>query len=119
MDELDRILLQEPTVSPSREFTRDVMMAVHREAAAPPPIEFPWHRFLAGVCTNVALLVVIFMLLDSAYESGSGPIDTADLLSALGSPVGYGLTAATGAIFGSIMVLWLALRPARRSVSSL
>lgn len=118
MDELDRILLQEPTVSPSPQFARDVMMAVHRAAAVPPPIEFPWPRFLAGVCTNVALLVVIFLLLNSAYESGPGPIDTANLLSALGSPLGYGLTAAAGAILASMMILWLALRPARRSASS-
>jgi hypothetical protein len=48
MDELDRTLLSEDPIEPSSGFTAAVMEAVRREASAPPPIEFPWRRMLAG-----------------------------------------------------------------------
>jgi hypothetical protein len=41
-EELDRILSKEPEIEPSAEFATSVMKAVRTEAAAPPPISFPW-----------------------------------------------------------------------------
>ena len=55
MDELDRILSREETVTPSAGFVTSVMAAVRREAAAPPPIPFPWRRLLTGLSVCVVL----------------------------------------------------------------
>ena len=48
-DEMDRILSGEDEILPSSGFTVSVMDAVRREAAAPPPIPFPWKRALPGL----------------------------------------------------------------------
>ena len=46
-DDLDRIL-SETEILPSSGFAASVMAAVRREAEAPPPIPFPWKRFVPG-----------------------------------------------------------------------
>ena len=48
-DDLHRILSQERQVIPSRGFVIAVMDSVRREAAAPPPIPFPWKRAWPGI----------------------------------------------------------------------
>jgi hypothetical protein len=59
-DDVDRILGGESDVQPSGRFAQNVMAAVRREAAIPPPIEFPWRRALPGmVAAGVALLALI------------------------------------------------------------
>jgi hypothetical protein len=59
-DDLDRILAGESDVQPSGGFPQNVMAAVRREAAIPPPIEFPWRRALPGmVAAGVGLLALI------------------------------------------------------------
>ena len=55
-DELDRILSQEAEIIPSSGFVRSVMTAVRSEAAAPPPIPFPWKRALPGLLTLVVAI---------------------------------------------------------------
>ncbi len=47
--EINRILSREDEILPSSGFTVSVMDAVRREAAAPPPIPFPWKRALPGL----------------------------------------------------------------------
>lgn len=47
--DLDRILASDASVGPSSTFTRSVMAAVHREAAEPARLSFPWVRFGIGV----------------------------------------------------------------------
>jgi hypothetical protein len=55
-DEIDRMLSREDEILPSSGFTASVMESVRREAAAPPPIPFPWRRALPGmVVAGVAL----------------------------------------------------------------
>jgi hypothetical protein len=65
--DLDRILSNEEEILPSSGFAASVMEAVQREAAAPPPIPFPWKRALPGLCvaaiTLVALLTASILLL--------------------------------------------------------
>ena len=63
--ELDRILSTQEDLVPSSGFVKNVMDAVRQEAAAPPPIPFPWKRALTGLilcvlavaaaCVTVAL----------------------------------------------------------------
>jgi hypothetical protein len=48
-EEIDRILSREDEILPSSGFAVSVMDAVRREAAAPPPIPFPWMRALPGL----------------------------------------------------------------------
>jgi len=57
--DFDRILSKEEQILPSSGFTASVMEAVQREAAAPPPIPFPWKRALPGICAAGLLIVLI------------------------------------------------------------
>jgi len=56
-ERLDRILASEETLIPSSGFTATVMDRIREEAAAPPPIPFPWKRVLPGVVVAGAGLV--------------------------------------------------------------
>jgi len=49
LDSIDRILETEEPLLPSSGFLASVMQGVREEAAAPPPIPFPWKRVLPGV----------------------------------------------------------------------
>ncbi|HET9131827.1 MAG TPA: hypothetical protein VFO86_12810 [Terriglobia bacterium] len=55
-DEFDRVLSREAEIIPSSGFVRSVMAAVQSEAAAPPPIPFPWKRALPGILAFVAAI---------------------------------------------------------------
>lgn len=59
-DELERILSAGEDIVPSSSFVALVMEAVHREAARPAPIPFPWKRALPGfVAWGIALVSVV------------------------------------------------------------
>ena len=59
-EDIDRILSRNDEILPSSGFSVSVMDAVRREAAAPPPIPFPWKRALPGVVAGaIALLLVL------------------------------------------------------------
>jgi len=47
--EIDRVLSTEVDLIPSSGFMASVMERVQEEAAAPPPIPFPWKRFIPGI----------------------------------------------------------------------
>lgn len=57
--EIDRILSREDEILPSSGFVVSVMEAVRREAAAPPPIPFPWKRALPGMVLGGSVLVLV------------------------------------------------------------
>ncbi|MGB6386564.1 MAG: hypothetical protein WBD25_01530 [Terriglobales bacterium] len=59
-EEIDHMLSHEDEILPSSGFAVAVMDAVRREAAAPPPIPFPWKRALPGLV--VGGLVLVFAL---------------------------------------------------------
>ncbi|HVQ63022.1 MAG TPA: hypothetical protein VMT78_00735 [Terriglobia bacterium] len=65
--ELDHILSREKEIVPSAKFTASVMGAIRSEAAAPPPISFPWVRALPGLITGAGALVWIIV------QSPAGP----------------------------------------------
>ena len=59
-EEIDRVLSLKDEILPSSGFAVSVMEAVRREAAAPPPIPFPWKRALPGlVVAGFALALVL------------------------------------------------------------
>ncbi len=62
-DEMNRILSREEEILPSSGFAASVMGAVRREAAAPPPIPFPWKRALPVVVAGGFVLVMVFVTL--------------------------------------------------------
>ena len=57
--ELDHILSREKEIVPSAKFTASVMGAIRSEAAAPPPISFPWVRALPGLIAGAGALLWI------------------------------------------------------------
>lgn len=57
-DEIDHILSREDEILPSSGFAVSVMDAVRREAAAPPPIPFPWKRALPGLVAGGFVLAL-------------------------------------------------------------
>ena len=59
--EIHRILSREDAILPSSGFAISVMDAVRREAAAPPPIPFPWKRALPGLVVGGFVLVLVFV----------------------------------------------------------
>jgi hypothetical protein len=73
--DLDRALADEPGIDPSPVFVRSVMAAVEREAAAPPPIPFPWLRALLGAGAALAVVVAFPPALARPAEL-SAAIDT-------------------------------------------
>jgi hypothetical protein len=62
-NEMNRILSREEEILPSSGFAASVMDAVRREAAAPPPIPFPWKRALPVLVAGGFVLVMVFVTL--------------------------------------------------------
>jgi hypothetical protein len=58
-DALDRLLSAEQGIVPSANFARNVMAKVRMEAAAPPPMPFPWKRALPGLVLCVLSLAAM------------------------------------------------------------
>jgi hypothetical protein len=48
-ERIDEILATEQELAPTSGFLSSVMERVREEAAAPPPITFPWKRFVPGM----------------------------------------------------------------------
>jgi hypothetical protein len=55
-EKLDKILAMEEELIPSSGFLASVMERVHEEAAAPPPIPFPWVRAVPGMVVAAVVL---------------------------------------------------------------
>ena len=53
---LDTILAHEEELIPSSGFLASVMERVREEAAAPPPIPFPWKRAIPGIALATGVL---------------------------------------------------------------
>ncbi len=82
-DDLDRILSTEQEIIPSSGFVASVMDAVRHDAAAPPPIPFPWMRALPGLCAAGLALVSVVIAGRALFIQGTAtqPL-SASLLSA-------------------------------------
>ncbi len=85
-DDLDRILSTEQEIIPSSGFVASVMDAVRHDAAAPPPIPFPWKRALPGLCAAGLALLSVFAAGSALFirETAAQPLP-GRLLSAFAS----------------------------------
>ncbi len=75
-DKIDRILSREDEVLPSSGFAASVMNAVRQEAAAPPPIPFPWKRALPGMVAIGVVLVLMLTAIVVAIKQLTGTSPT-------------------------------------------
>jgi hypothetical protein len=76
-NEVDRILSRGDEIVPSSGFAISVMDAVRREAAAPPPIPFPWKRALPGlVAAAFTLALVLVSAILAIAHLGAAPATT-------------------------------------------
>ena len=74
--EINSILSREDEILPSSGFATSVMDAVRREAAAPPPIPFPWKRALPGLvvgCFALVLVLVAGVRVIAQLDKATGP----------------------------------------------
>ncbi len=83
-DEIDQILSRRDEILPSSGFAASVMEAVRREAAAPPPIAFPWKRALPGMVVGVFALMVglvagVAAIVRLSSESGASQVTPSTL----------------------------------------
>jgi hypothetical protein len=67
-DELDRLLSEEGSISPSPDFADAVMSAVRREAATPRSIGFPWKPVVFAMA-SAALPILAGVGLETAAPS--------------------------------------------------
>jgi hypothetical protein len=72
-EELHRILSEEQKIVPSSGFVVSVMDAVRREAAAPPPIAFPWKRAMPGLFSAALALAWVVVVGVKLFSGGSAP----------------------------------------------
>jgi hypothetical protein len=83
-EDFDRTLSSEEEIIPSSGFVASVMDAVQRDAAAPPPVPFPWKRALPGLFAACLVLIGVFVAGVALLTQRSTPQPPpADLLSAL------------------------------------
>lgn len=84
-DELDRILAKSDDIQPSSGFAGSVMEAVREEAAAPPPIPFPWTRALPVLLVAAMALIAVAVAGIAAVLHTSGKPPAPELAISLWS----------------------------------
>lgn len=87
-DEIDQILSRDDEILPSSGFAVSVMEAVRREAAAPPPIPFPWMRALPGMVVGGFALVLALVAGVGAVIQSAGASATPQVSAASPSVLG-------------------------------
>ena len=83
-DALDRILASEQPLVPSSGFAARVRDAVEETASEPPPLPFPWSRFIPAVIATFVSVVAGLWLLQRVDLS---PVVVA--LAGIGPELGY------------------------------
>ena len=76
-EEIGRILSREAGIVPSSGFAGAVMEAVRREAAAPPPIPFPWKYAIPGLVAWAVVVVVAVVVAVRGFGHGTSPAEPA------------------------------------------
>lgn len=96
MDELDRILATDEPLVPSSHFAERVMEAVRDQAAAPPPLPFPWRRFAVGIAASLAGMASGAVLV---AQPGAGvPPEVLAPLAAVSNELGYAALTVLGTL---------------------
>jgi hypothetical protein len=117
-DELDRMLSQSDDIQPSSGFAVSVMDAVRAEAAAPPPIPFPWTRalpvLLAAAVALIAVAVAGIAALEQTSRQALPPELATSLWSALApyarSTVGTDVAWMAAALLAAFVSVKLSMR---------
>jgi hypothetical protein len=110
-DDLERLLADEDEITPSSSFLTSVMAAVHREAAAPRALEFPWLRALPGLLATIAALAVAtWQGIASLSDPGASAVLDAELGEVMTAAAGLGLQWVALAAIVTIVSVWLPLR---------
>jgi len=108
-DAINVVLSREEEILPSSGFAASVMSAVQREAAAPPPIPFPWKRALPGLVVAVLTLALLLVaaivgIVQLARMPGSGPL-SAPLPSVLTSTLELQRNAGSAVTWSALALL--------------
>ena len=104
MIERDPRLAAEPDLEPSSGFAASVMDAVRATAAEPPPLPFPWRRFVTGVLLCLAAWIVTTLALRQPWIMAA--IDLPGLATAAPGV----LYATAGLVFALVLVRITRLR---------
>ena len=72
-DDVDKILSRNTDIIPSSGFADSVMHAVRSEAAAPPPLPFPWKRALPGFAAAGLVLAWVIVTLIQFVRYAASP----------------------------------------------
>jgi hypothetical protein len=86
---IEAILASEEELIPSSGFLASVMESVREEAAAPPPIPFPWKRALPGILATTGVFAwgAVELLRQGLPALGSSALPQLHLSAALAVPV--------------------------------
>lgn len=111
MDELDRILSTERSVTPSPGFAHSVMRAVRHEAATPSAISFPWRRMMPLIAAAALLVIAMLLAIPFRPAAEASPIVESATMNHLFAvlatiPLGYLATA----LLGSLVTVRLVMR---------
>lgn len=119
-DDIERILADDDTMTPSAGFLTSVMEAVGREAAAPSPLKFPWVRALPGLLATIAALAVaIWHGIGSLTNPASFAVFDQQLRQLAALAAGMGLHWVLFAVAITILSVMLPLRLTRVRNSAL
>lgn len=120
-DDVNRILSREEEILPSAGFVDSVMEAVRQEAAAPPPIPFPWKRALpllvaGGVTLVLVIAVAVAELSRGGAVSPQSAVTWTSLMPALNTPTKVNAAWTLLALFISFVSVKLSARMAAGGV---
>ena len=102
---IDRILGEDPTLTPSSGFVGSVMEAVRREAAGPEPLAFPWRRVAPGLA--ICLLAVVAAAIATLTGPTGAENESAPLTALLERTL---LAQSTLLIAGTLLGSWMVVR---------
>jgi len=115
--EMDRILSNQDEIQPSSGFVSSVMEAVRQEAAAPPPIPFPWKRALPFLAISaLALAVVLTIGIFVLVQLSRAPMAVTTPAATSGSILPDGIGGAIGWTALSLIMAFVAVKFSTRLV---
>jgi len=102
---IDRILGEDPALTPSSGFADSVMDAVRREAAGPEPLAFPWRRVVPGLA--VCLLAIVAIAVAAVTGPSGAENESAPLTALLERTL---LAQSTLLLAGTLLGSWMVVR---------
>jgi hypothetical protein len=109
-EDLDRILVSEEPLVPSSGFAASVVERARDAASAPPPLPFPWRRFVLGLLVTVALSGVCGWSLARLHGIEAMRTAVGGALAAFADPrLARPLAGAAAAIVGTYLLVRLTL----------